>query len=328
MSIAAPHDLSFKSLFSHPDLVRDLVLGFIDDDWLHDLDYNTLERVNGSYVTDDLRARSDDVVWRVRAGGKWVYLYLLFEFQSSVDKHMALRMMVYTGLLYQDLIKSGQGLPKGRLPPVLPIVLYNGHRRWTAPTNIADLIPPLPSPMNGYVPQAKYLLIDENTCIDHPLPSVRNLVAALFRLERPRSPNDIIDLIGLLAEWLKDQPDLARAFSVWISAKLHRNPVLRGLIQPTENLLEIKAMLSKHDPWARWAQEYKAEGELLGLEKGMEKGLTEALLIQLKARFAPLPDWVAPQLAQASKSQLEVYLTRLLSAATLDELFDRGGTAH
>jgi len=160
------------------------------------------------------------------------------------------------------------------------------------------------------------------------MPSVRNLVAALFRLERPRSPNDIIDLIGLLAEWLKDQPDLARAFSVWISAKLHRNPVLRGLIQPTENLLEIKAMLSKHDPWARWAQEYKAEGELLGLEKGMEKGLTEALLIQLKARFAPLPDWVAPQLAQASKSQLEVYLTRLLSAATLDELFDRGGTAH
>lgn len=153
---------------------------------------------------------------------------------------------------------------------------------------------------------------------------MRNLVAALFRLERPCSPKDIIDLIGLLAEWLKGQPALARTFSVWISAKLHRNPVLRGLIQATENLLEIKSMLSKHAPWARWAQEYKAEGELLGLEKG----LTEALLIQLKARLPPLPDWVAPQLTQASRSQLEVYLTRLLSAATLDELFDRGGTAH
>lgn len=324
MSSNAHHDLGYKYLFSKPELVRDLVMGFVDDDWLKSLDYSTLERVGGSYVSDDLRSRCNDIVWRVRAAGEWMYLYLLFEFQSRVDTHMALRMMVYTGLLYQDLIKSGQSLPKGRLPPVLPIVLYNGHRRWTAPTNIADLIPPLPNPMNGYVPQAKYLLIDENTYIDHPLPSVRNLVAALFRLERPRSPKDVIDLIGLLAEWLKDQPDLARTFSVWISAKLHRNPVLRGLIQPTENLLEIKSMLSKHDPWARWAQEYKAEGELLGLEKG----LTEALLIQLKARFAPLPDWVAPQLAQASRSQLEAYLTRLLSAATLDELFDRGGTAH
>ena len=316
-----PHDLGYKYLFSKPELVRDLVMGFIDDDWLKSLDYSTLERVNGSYVSDDLKARCNDIVWRVRAGGEWVYLYLLLEFQSRVDTHMALRMMVYTGLLYQDLIKSGQGLPKGRLPPVLPIVLYNGHRPWKAPTNIADLIPPLPEPMNGYVPRAKYLLIDENAYIEHPLPSVRNLVAALFRLERPRSPTDFTDLIGLLADWLKDQPDLARAFSIWISAKLHHIPVLRGLVRPSENLQEIKAMLNKHDPWARWAQEYKAEGELLGLEKGLEKGLATAVLHQLKVRFAPLPDWVAPRLDLASKSQLQAYLTAVLTAPSLDALF-------
>jgi len=70
---------------------------------------------------------------------------------------------------------------------------------------------------------------------------------------------------------------------MWISATLHHNPMLHGLIQPTENLLEIKSMLSKHDPWARWAQEYKAEGELLGLQKG----LIEASLILLDSRFAP-----------------------------------------
>ena len=46
-------------------MVRDLVLGFIPDDWLHGLDYSTLEKVPASYVADDLRKRSDDVVWRV-----------------------------------------------------------------------------------------------------------------------------------------------------------------------------------------------------------------------------------------------------------------------
>jgi hypothetical protein len=45
---------------------------------------------------------------------------------------MALRMMVYVGLLYQDLIKRGEALADGRLPPVLPIVLYNGSPSWTA----------------------------------------------------------------------------------------------------------------------------------------------------------------------------------------------------
>lgn len=100
------HDASYKLLFSSPELVRDLVLGFIPDEWLHSLDYRTLEKMPGSYVTDDLRHRADDVVWRVKVGPDWVYLYILIEFQSTVDAWMAVRMMSYVGLLYQDLIKA------------------------------------------------------------------------------------------------------------------------------------------------------------------------------------------------------------------------------
>ena len=39
------------------------------------------------------------------------------------------RPLVYTGLLYQDLIRRGALDDAGRLPPVLPIVLYNGRGR-------------------------------------------------------------------------------------------------------------------------------------------------------------------------------------------------------
>ena len=76
----------------------------------------------GSYISEDFKQREDDIVWRVKVGGDWVYLYLLIEFQSLVDKYMALRMMVYIGLLYQDLIKRKEVLADGRLPPILPIV--------------------------------------------------------------------------------------------------------------------------------------------------------------------------------------------------------------
>ena len=82
------HDASYKYLFSSPEMVRDLITGFIPDPWLQSLDYATLEKVPGSYVTDDLRHRSDDVVWRVKVGGHWVYLYLLIEFQSTIDNYM------------------------------------------------------------------------------------------------------------------------------------------------------------------------------------------------------------------------------------------------
>ena len=138
------HDSSYKFLFSNPELVRDLIMDFIPDEWLHSLDYSTLEKVPGHYVSDDFQQREDDIVWRVKVGSEWLYFYLLLEFQSRVDKYMALRMMVYIGLLYQDLIKRGDVLADGRLPPILPIVLYNGDSRWTAATEVAELIPAVP----------------------------------------------------------------------------------------------------------------------------------------------------------------------------------------
>jgi len=101
------------------------------------------------------------------------YLYLLIELQSSVDKYMTLRMMVYQGLLYQDLIKRGEVLADGRLPPVLPIVLYNGSPRWTAVTDVFELIPPVPGLVEQFKPRLKYLLIDENAYSDSELASVK-----------------------------------------------------------------------------------------------------------------------------------------------------------
>ena len=85
-------------------------------------------------------------MWRVRLQGQreaWLYLLAMLEFQSTDDRYMAVRILVYTGLLYQDLIRRGALGPDGRLPPVLPIVLYNGRNRWSAPVEVGDLIAPV-----------------------------------------------------------------------------------------------------------------------------------------------------------------------------------------
>jgi hypothetical protein len=44
---------------------------------------------------------------------------------------------------------------------VLPIVLYNGERRWSAAESVEALIEPGPPGLESYRPQARYLLIDE-----------------------------------------------------------------------------------------------------------------------------------------------------------------------
>ena len=93
-------DHGYKLLFSHPEMVEDLLRGYVEEEWVSRLDFSTLEKVSGSYVSDDFREREDDAVWRVRLeGDDWLYVYLLLEFQSKVDRFMALRVMTYLGLL-------------------------------------------------------------------------------------------------------------------------------------------------------------------------------------------------------------------------------------
>src|SRR5699024_377745 len=84
------HDASYKMLFSHLELIQDLLRGFLPREWQELLDLNSLEKMNSSHVTEGLRSRHSDVIWRLRHGDDWLYLYLLLEFQSSIDRMMAL----------------------------------------------------------------------------------------------------------------------------------------------------------------------------------------------------------------------------------------------
>jgi hypothetical protein len=81
------HDTSYKLLFSHARMVEDLLRGFVHEAWLREVDFTTWERVSGSHVSDDLRDREDDMIWRVRWGADWLYIYLLLEFQATVDPY-------------------------------------------------------------------------------------------------------------------------------------------------------------------------------------------------------------------------------------------------
>ena len=133
-----PHDAACKLLFSFPAMVRDLLAGFVPQEWADELDLSTLERWPESTVSEDLRQRHQDRVWRVRLRDRWLYVLVLLEFQSTVDRTMAVRVLAYTALLYQDLLR----VSSDPLPPVLPIVLHHGRERWTAPEDVAGLAAP------------------------------------------------------------------------------------------------------------------------------------------------------------------------------------------
>jgi hypothetical protein len=80
------HDNSYKLLSSHPQMVKDLLIRFVKEAWVEQLDFSTLEKVSGSYVSDELRDREDDIIWRVRWGDDWLYVYLLLDEGAIVNQ--------------------------------------------------------------------------------------------------------------------------------------------------------------------------------------------------------------------------------------------------
>jgi len=273
----ADHDHSYKLLFSHAEMVADLIRGFVHEDWVRDLDFSTLERVEASFVTRELRERESDIIWRVRWGSeRWLYVYLLLEFQSTVDPFMALRMLVYTGLLWQSLERDGELAPSGRLPPILPLVLYNGDRPWSAALDLAELIEEVPGGLERYQPRFRYCLLDEGRMAEEELEPLRNLAAALFRLEKSRDAVEIERVLTALIEWLQapQQSSLRQAFAVWI-VKVLSNRLPGVEIPQVADLQEVKSMLAERV--TEWTQQWKQEGFEKGREEGLEEGLQKGL---------------------------------------------------
>ncbi|HEX3555024.1 MAG TPA: Rpn family recombination-promoting nuclease/putative transposase [Thermoanaerobaculia bacterium] len=277
------HDNGYKALFSHPEMVADLIRGFVHEDWVRDLDFSTLERVEGRFVTRRLQRRESDVVWRLRWGGdRWLYVYLLLEFQSTVDPFMALRMMVYVGLLYQHLLRQKLISRGEKLPPVLPLLLYNGVAPWNALRDIAELIEQVPGGLERYRPRMGYCLLDERRIATGELEPLRNLAAALFRLEQSSGPVEIARVVDALLGWLQapEQSELKSTFSAWVSQLLSRSP--GSQIGVVTKLEEVKSMLAERVK--EWPKEWKEEG----LKEGLAKVRT-ALIQELEKHFGPLP---------------------------------------
>ena len=317
----ADHDHAYKLLFSHAEMVADLLRGFVHEDWVSDLDFSTLEKVDASFISDGLQAREGDLVWRLRWGkDRWLYVYLLLEFQSTVDPFMAVRVMTYLGLLFQKLIREKLLTPEGRLPPVLSLVLYNGIMAWRAAQDIAELIEPGPGGLDRYQPRCRYLLLDEGRLADSELASLRNLAAALFRLEKSRGPEEVQSVVAALLEWLRgpEQAELRRAFGTWLSQVL-LPARLPGITVPgVMDLKEVKSMLAERV--MEWTRQWEQEGFQKGHEKDLEEARS-ALVEAIEQRFGPVPEIIRQRIAaMGSVREIVLATARAATAPSLDAL--------
>ncbi len=269
------HDKLYKKLFSNPKLVEELLTSFVNEDFVKKLDFSTLVQLDKSFVTDEFIEKESDIFYKINYQNEEIYLFLLIEFQSTVDKFMALRILRYELEFYDFYIKSQiekkQSIDK--LPPLFPILLYNGNDTWTAPTNIKDLIKSdIPA---QYIPDFSYFKVIENTFSREHLLNIKNALSAVFFVENS-NPEDLkFEIDNLISLIEKESPEIINIFRNWFRYLLDFNESDNKVIEKLDEIKEVKTMFTA--TLETYAEKLRNEGIERGIERGIEKGIERGI---------------------------------------------------
>jgi len=335
------HDTGYKEIFSYPEMVQQLIEGFAPKEIAQMLDFTTLKQHPGHYITPIFDTKAEDVVWSVKAQldeGQpiEIYLYILLEFQSKVDHTMPVRFMHYIANFYSHLHKNKNLKPTDPLPPVFPIVLYNGNPRWQAKTNIADMIHTVPAILKPYQPSLSYYLIDEGAYSEEELEQIPTPLSAVFSLENATDDQKITEGILRASQIIQLQQGehrerINKVLTRWIKRHLQRLGLSLN-IDSLDGLTEETDMLAENlENWKEGlVQKGIQKGKMEGIQEGIQKGKMEGLLEGkitfargiILARFKEAQaSEVDALLAQADEKTLDQIKEKIFVVQSVEELF-------
>jgi hypothetical protein len=250
------HDSSYRRFFAHARMVRDLLVEILGEAWVSLLDLDSAEMVPSSFTSGSHKRRESDVIWRFRRrdNGESVYVYILLEFQSKPDRYMPVRMMTYMGLFFEYLIAQGLLPRSGKLPLVIPMVIYNGLRPWGPALELSELIERLDPSAEQYVPRLRYRLIHEAKIPLELLEASASPVADLFQMERSMRWEEMIAGLSRVRRHVgPEEASLLRAFEVWTAEVVFpRLGIPPGEIPERLSLEEAETMLAERiDQWTQ-----------------------------------------------------------------------------
>ena len=181
------HDKSYKDLFSTNDAFLSFVNTFIQGEWVDKLEKDKLILVDKSYILSDYEELESDIVYNATIGKDNIIFYVLLELQSSVDHSMPIRLLMYMVELWREILRNSEKKEikrkSYRLPAIVPIVLYNGTKKWTCARNFKDIINE--SQLFGdNILDFKYILVDINRYSKEYLYEFKSIAAAIFLLDQ------------------------------------------------------------------------------------------------------------------------------------------------
>ena len=268
------HDSSYKKFFSRADMVESLVRDFISSDLADELDFKTLEPMPTAFQKHGQTERRSDLIWRLQwRDGSSCLLAIILEFQSTIDKKMLCRLMEYATLFLEQTLDDDKS--KGlALPKILPIVLYNGAKPWSAPCVYGELSERERLAYERGIWDFKYHLIDIRHLEESLVDKAKGVSAWIFRFERAANVQEMERLWRVMFRALKNPAyeNLRQEIIMWLETCVLPVRKISGAKIVIERLKEEETMTVVTAEMEDWTLPYINQGIRQGHAEGRLEG--------------------------------------------------------
>lgn len=316
---ASPHDHFFRYVFAQVDHARDMLRLLVGEQTARLFDWSTLKLEPGSYIDERLRASMSDLLFslRFRDSSHRGLVYLVWDHQRNPNVYMPLRMLNYSGRALRDYTRS-YGAVHGYLPPIIPVLVYQGPGRWPGPIRLSDLHH-IPGEIVPPVFVELHMVVHE---LDHgsiPLDELTVLARNALRVLRAAALGAlVIEHAKRISEWVKEvhgnsQDDDFEAIVEYILQATKDRELMRNIYRYVSE--------TKADGTMSGADWLRADGKAEGMVEGRVEGAAQLLLRILGQRFGELPRDVGARVRGGTLPELERWASRLLLAGSLEAIF-------
>lgn len=140
---AVPSDALFKTIMEDIAAAKEFLEYYLPKDFKELVDLSKITVEKESFVEDDLKRALSDVIYRIKTkDDEDAYAFVLIEQQSTPNHLIAFRLWKYMLLLCDRYIKKnhkGRSEKSIKLPLIMPIVFYNGTKKYNVPLNLWSL---------------------------------------------------------------------------------------------------------------------------------------------------------------------------------------------
>ena len=297
-------DASYRRYFSYKEVMEQFLSQYVPEKLRGTVKYASLRRYDSQNITRHWTDSREDLIWYAQTL-KTVEreIYCPLEFQSTDPKEFLYRFGEYVFIVYRALSEEGSLKTSEGSTLILPIVIYNGDKPWSAARSMNEIHDPIEEDLEGgFQVHFKYFVVDIGR-LDPKVLEQDSLPTRLFRLERVKNERELIATVKEIANLFRNEDghqELARILCGWVKrVGLKRLKIDDKQFEAVRELEEFGAMLENVLP--DWEEKIRRDErkmnmkeiakKMLDFNEAIEKimqftGLSEQDILALKTKNA------------------------------------------